>query len=98
MAATSRYFRNATSIWASRANDRAQVKREALKGADNNWLTTSPEVRGYVAYASRQFDLYARLATDSLQEFSQAMGSSAWEDAWHSPQDNDLVREPAPSP
>ncbi|KAG9041631.1 hypothetical protein FS837_011950 [Tulasnella sp. UAMH 9824] len=100
MAATSRYFRNAASVWASRANDRASsyVEHETRKAADKNCLITSFEVRGYIAYASRQFDLYARLATDSLQAFSQAVGPSAWEDIWHSPQDHDLVPEPAPAP
>lgn len=96
MAATSRYFRHTALVWAQRSNDRSSALEGHKAGAvaDEGGLSYSSDIRGYIAYASRQFDLYARLATESLRAFEDAVGASAWKNICLAPQDRDLVCEP----
>lgn len=93
MPATCRSFKNSALVWARRGDDRiaSSVGDRGAVITDRDWSTVSPEVRGYVAYASRQFDLYATLATEAMEVFSEAVGMSAWKDIWLAPQAKDLT-------
>ncbi|KIO26166.1 hypothetical protein M407DRAFT_24500 [Tulasnella calospora MUT 4182] len=88
MVATCRSLRNSTLVWSQRADERVSGSA-GISEAD--WFSTGPEVRGYVAYASRQYDLYARLTTDVMQACSDAVGEVAWKDIWLSPHEKDLM-------
>ncbi|KAG8939676.1 hypothetical protein FRC04_006083 [Tulasnella sp. 424] len=93
MPATCRSFRNSALVWARRADSRVTeaVEDSGEGSTDANWAALSPAIRGYVAYASRQFDLYATLTTEAMGAFSKVVGSTAWEDIWLAPQAKDLA-------
>lgn len=92
MPATCRSLRQFALVWAQWANERAAPYTNGSAEAD--WVTADPAIRGYVAYASRQFDLYAKLAMDALQLFADAVGVAAWEEIWLAPHEKDLVPVP----
>ncbi|KAG8923187.1 hypothetical protein FRC01_013102, partial [Tulasnella sp. 417] len=72
MAATCRSFRASALLWSRRA-DSCNLTSEGVHNgssmSETDWAETSPEIRGYMAYASRHFDLYANLATNAIAEF-----------------------------
>lgn len=93
MPATCRSFRNSALVWARRADNRVtEAVEDSGEGSTHaNWAALSPAIRGYVAYASRQCDLYATLTTEAMGTFSKVVGSTAWEDIWLAPQAKDLA-------
>ncbi|KAG8925800.1 hypothetical protein FRC01_009690 [Tulasnella sp. 417] len=94
MPATCRSLRHSALVWAQRANERGAKYAAEVQGVD--WVAADPSVRGYIAYASRKFDLYARLTTDALRSFADVVGSDDWEDIWLSPREKDLVPDSGP--
>ncbi|KAG9042435.1 hypothetical protein FS837_010883 [Tulasnella sp. UAMH 9824] len=95
MPATCRSLRHFALVWAQRANEVAATATNGTPKVD--WANADPATRGYVAYASRKFDLYAKLTTDALKSFVDVVGSSAWEKIWSAPHEEDLTPIPKPS-
>lgn len=68
-------------IWSERAS-------QALKDSGDaslSWEAQSQELRGRLAYASRQFDLYTWLADSTYAEFQAAVGDDNWAEIWNAP-------------
>ncbi|KAG8919003.1 hypothetical protein FRC00_011858 [Tulasnella sp. 408] len=95
MPATCRSLRHFARAWAQRANEVAAAATNGIPEVD--WANADPATRGYVSYASRKFDLYAKLATEALKSFADAVGSSAWEKIWLAPFEEDLTPVSKPS-
>lgn len=95
MPATCRSLRHFARVWAQRANEVVAAATGEVPKVD--WANADPATRGYVAYASRKFDLYAKLTTDSLKSFADTVGSSAWKKIWMAPCEEDLTPLPEPS-
>lgn len=55
---------------------------KSVPPSESQWVTTSPEVRGYVAYASRQASIYISFATDAKNQFEDVVGKQRWKDIW----------------
>ncbi|KAG8899214.1 hypothetical protein FRC01_010620 [Tulasnella sp. 417] len=87
MPATCRSFRHSALVWAQRANSRSPTTTDGQLVDGDGWFATEPSIRGYIAYASRQFDLYARLTSDAMREFSDVVGKKAWQEIWLSPRE-----------
>ncbi|KIO20783.1 hypothetical protein M407DRAFT_29579 [Tulasnella calospora MUT 4182] len=81
MAATCRAFQHKAMIW----SERASQAFEASRAGGLSWETESQEMRGRVAYASRQFDLYIWLADSAYAEFQTAVGEENWAEIWNAP-------------
>lgn len=87
MAATCRSFQHKAMVWSERAS-------QAFKDSGNGsspWEMQPQELRGCLAYASRQFDLYTWLADSSYEEFQAAVGQENWTEIWKGP--NTLERQ-----
>ncbi|KIO18474.1 hypothetical protein M407DRAFT_31873 [Tulasnella calospora MUT 4182] len=93
MAATCRSFRASAQLWARRAglNSTGEGTENGDSTSKTGWEEASPETRGYMAYASRQFDLYANLTENAITEFVDVVGSESWWDIWSSPAEGHLV-------
>ncbi|KIO27202.1 hypothetical protein M407DRAFT_23506 [Tulasnella calospora MUT 4182] len=81
MAATCRSFQHRAMLWSERAS-------HALKASKNQglaWQAQPDEVRGSIAYALRQFDLYTWLADSAYAGFEAAIGEENWADIWSAP-------------
>lgn len=81
MAATCRSFQQTAMRWAVRASEALTVPVED----DLEWASQPQEVRGYVAYASRQFHLYTDLADSAYIAFHTATGERVWNEIWNAP-------------
>lgn len=68
-------------LWSGRAS--SALKTYSTQGLP--WEKQPQKVRGYIAYASRQFDLYAWLAGSAYAEFEAAVGEKNWADIWSAP-------------
>ncbi|KAG8929550.1 hypothetical protein FRC01_004157 [Tulasnella sp. 417] len=81
MAATCRSFQHRAMVW----SERASQAFEASKNDDIPWEAQPSKVRGYIAYASRQFDLYTWLADSAYATFETTVGQRNWAEIWRAP-------------
>ncbi|KIO16334.1 hypothetical protein M407DRAFT_34010, partial [Tulasnella calospora MUT 4182] len=81
MAATCRAFQHRAMLW----SERASQALKASKAPGLPWEAQPDNVRGYLAYASRQFDLYSWLADSAYAGFEGAVGEKNWAEIWNAP-------------
>ncbi|KAG9042715.1 hypothetical protein FS837_010478 [Tulasnella sp. UAMH 9824] len=81
MAATCRAFQHRAMLWSQRAS--YALKTYSTQGLP--WEEQPQKVRGYIAYTSRQFDLYTWLAGSAYTEFEATVGEKNWADIWTAP-------------